>query len=461
MASPWVVVDDTDDRIFYGTGWRTWVKQPNAVGPGGNTPGLVDDTLHVIEGYGGFGYTFNGIAIEVYGTQVIADPDFSIIPYRCLIDNNPIPPTTKTFLSAENHWLYCRATGLSTTSSHTLSFVVNSTRSPFWFDSLQYLPRDAVLPPDPDPSASAPLSSPPTSPSSSSSASSLGDSSLASTPSSTSDSTTASSPTPTSVTGTLTNTSADNSPPTSVASTSSATDTPFGTSDQLNVNQGQSSSTKPIAIGASIGAICFIALLLFIWFLIRRRDKARQMQTQPSLSPYTDAVLPSYSEYEGHPEQFQPNGPGGIQRNSLIVPYEKSPSTPQDTPLGQFTGYGKLQPRRHPDSVSSRAPENTTPSSSTSSNPSVGIGRDSNSTPVIDNSITQVIPRSGKHQHPAAASALEEDARTDNMSVTLAGSVVEHGEISERRRSLEVVRQTLPTTRASIRTLPPPYTHTN
>ncbi|KAJ6510851.1 hypothetical protein C8R45DRAFT_1207689 [Mycena sanguinolenta] len=141
-----IVVDDTDTAIKYSPNqWFSGdVTQLNTLG---NLGAVWNGTIHntVVNG-ATFSFAFNGTAIDVLGTiQINTLTDGTPDPqWVCLVDEIEIANgTNPTFNFPENNWVLCNQDTLLA-GPHNLTLKVQSKNTPFYFDSIQYIPTPDV-----------------------------------------------------------------------------------------------------------------------------------------------------------------------------------------------------------------------------------------------------------------------------------------------------------------------------
>lgn len=106
-ASParWVVVDEADSSIHYTGPW--FVASSNDLDSLGNFGPTYLRTSHGTNGTASFDYSFQGSAVNIFGTTNINNSSGTIDPtWECFIDG-VIIGSTSPFQYAENNWLLC------------------------------------------------------------------------------------------------------------------------------------------------------------------------------------------------------------------------------------------------------------------------------------------------------------------------------------------------------------------
>ncbi|KDR71476.1 hypothetical protein GALMADRAFT_159330 [Galerina marginata CBS 339.88] len=142
-AADFVIVDDTDPAIKYGSGWALFDNEGASLG---HTGGALYNTLHGTTSQTKFTFTYNGAlgSLFVVGTIRTGSP----ASWNCTVDNKPIP--TFQPKEAANHFKMCGTTASpGMTGDHTLQFNVNPLgESAAFFDYVLYTPAPTSGPQD-------------------------------------------------------------------------------------------------------------------------------------------------------------------------------------------------------------------------------------------------------------------------------------------------------------------------
>lgn len=142
MTTPrWVVVDDVDSAINY-TG--PWFQDQGTQDSVGNFGPAYRSTLHGTKNNASLSFAFTGTSVRVYGTNNIRNDSGVLDPtWDCFVDNISIGPSTP-FQYPENNWLFCSQNNL-VDGPHILTVNATVTKAQtFWFDSVQYVPSASV-----------------------------------------------------------------------------------------------------------------------------------------------------------------------------------------------------------------------------------------------------------------------------------------------------------------------------
>ncbi|KAJ6510849.1 hypothetical protein C8R45DRAFT_858841 [Mycena sanguinolenta] len=141
-----IIVDDTDPAIQYSP--NQWLLgDVTQLNPLGILGAVWNGTIHnTIANGATLSFAFNGTAIDVIGTiQINTLTDGTPDPqWVCTVDEVEIANgTNPTFNVPENNWLLCNNETLPA-GPHNLTIKIQSRNTPFYFDSIQYIPTPDV-----------------------------------------------------------------------------------------------------------------------------------------------------------------------------------------------------------------------------------------------------------------------------------------------------------------------------
>ncbi|EDR06598.1 uncharacterized protein LACBIDRAFT_294669 [Laccaria bicolor S238N-H82] len=138
----WVVVDDADSTIAYTGAWSNVASK--SLDTLGNFGPTYLGTSHGTNSTASFAYSFQGSAVNVFGTTNINNSSGVIDPtWECFIDGVSIG-STSPFQYAENNWALCTWNNNGASGSHVLTVNATSNGHPFYFDWLQYEPPQSA-----------------------------------------------------------------------------------------------------------------------------------------------------------------------------------------------------------------------------------------------------------------------------------------------------------------------------
>ncbi|PPR01257.1 hypothetical protein CVT24_006021 [Panaeolus cyanescens] len=139
-SATWVIIDDTSSDINYIGNWAqtTATPQLNSIGYFGPT---FLDTLHTITGQGSLTYTFQGTAVELYGSAIIKRGD-RLPKMNCIVDGVNHSPNREGWES--NHYPFCQILDMED-GQHTLNFTVEIPSSQnISIDKVAYIPSPSA-----------------------------------------------------------------------------------------------------------------------------------------------------------------------------------------------------------------------------------------------------------------------------------------------------------------------------
>lgn len=135
-------MDDADSTIAYTGAWSNVASK--SLDTLGNFGPTYLGTSHGTNSTASFAYSFQGSAVNVFGTTNINNSSGVIDPtWECFIDGVSIG-STSPFQYAENNWALCTWNNNGASGSHVLTVNATSNGHPFYFDWLQYEPPQSA-----------------------------------------------------------------------------------------------------------------------------------------------------------------------------------------------------------------------------------------------------------------------------------------------------------------------------